>query len=66
MPFQLRHAGRDPVTFETEPEAVAAARQLILDDPDAEPDIIDIATGKPGAPGATKEWREELTKRVGF
>ena len=66
MPYELRQAGRPPATFDTEEEAMAAARQVLIDDPDAEPDVIDTTTGKPTAPGASKAWREELKNRVGF
>ena len=47
-------------------DAVAAARRALEDNPDAEPDIINLATGKPAAPGSSKNWREELKNRVGF
>jgi hypothetical protein len=41
-------------TFDTEEEAVAGARELILTQPDSDPEIWDIATGKPAAPAASK------------
>jgi hypothetical protein len=66
MPYELRAAGAPRSQFETEQEAVAAAKRLLQDDPDAEPEIIDLSTGKPAAPGASGNWREELRNRVGF
>ena len=66
MPYELRLPGHPPAIFETEPEAVEAAKQALADDPDAEPEVFDTATGKPSAPGASKAWREDLKKRVGF
>ena len=66
MPYELRCPGRPAATFDTEPEAVAAAREILVEDPDAEVDVIDTATGKPAPPGASKGWREDLKKRVGF
>lgn len=66
MDYELRLPGRAPTPFDTEEDAVAAARQVLLDDPDAEPEIFDAATGKPVAPGASKGWREDLKNRVGF
>lgn len=66
MPYELRMPGRKPVTFETEPEAMAAARQCLREDLAAEPEVIDLATGKACAPGSTAAWREEFTQEVGF
>ena len=66
MPYELHVSGRQPAVFDTEEQAVAAARQLMLENPDAEPEIRDASTGKPVAPGASKSWREELKSRVGF
>ena len=66
MGYELRVAGRAAQRFETEPEAVAAARRCLADDPEAEPEVIDLATGRACAPGASKAWREELKGRVGF
>ena len=65
MDYELRLPGRAPASFGTEEEAVAAVRQILLDDPDAEPEVFDAA-GKPVAPGASKAWRDELKSRVGF
>ena len=66
MPYELRLAGRAPAVFETEAEAMAAARQRLADDIGAEPEVIDLATGKPCAPGASAGWREEFKGKVGF
>ncbi len=66
MPYELRLGGVPPTLFETEQEAVAAARQMLQDNPDAEPEIIDTATGHAAAPGSSKNWREELRSKVGF
>jgi hypothetical protein len=66
MAYELRIPGQPPASFDTEAAAIAAARGCLADNPDAEPEVIDLATGKPCAPGASKEWRDELSKRVGF
>ena len=66
MPYELRNAGASSQTFETEPEAVEAAKQALQFNPDAEPEIIDLANGKPASPGASETWREELKNKVGF
>jgi hypothetical protein len=66
MPYELRAPGAQARQFQTEQDAVDAAKQLLQQDPNAEPEIIDLATGKPAAPGASRNWREELRNRVGF
>jgi len=66
MGFELRMPGVSSAEFETEQEAVAAARRAIQENPDAEVEIIDLSTGKAAAPGSSKNWREELRNRVGF
>ncbi len=66
MPYELRLSGTKPVVFNTEEQAVEAAKQALYANPDAEPEVYDTSTGKPCAPGASKNWREELKSRVGF
>ncbi len=66
MSFELRLSGAPPAQFDTEDEAIAAARQALQTDPNAEPEVIDLTTGKPCAPAADKSWREDLKNRVGF
>jgi len=66
MPYELRTESTLAEQFDTEQEAVAAAKMLLQADPNAEPEIIDLSTGKPAAPGASRNWREELKSRVGF
>ncbi len=66
MPYELRIPGREPTRFETEPEAMEAVRRCLSEDLEAEPEVIDLATGKACAPGATASWREEFKRQVGF
>ncbi len=66
MPYELRAKGRTVQTFGTEDEAVAGARELIRTQPDSDPEIWDTTTGKPAAPAASKAWREDLARKVGF
>jgi hypothetical protein len=66
MPYELREKGRAVQTFDTEDEAVAGARELIRTQPDSDPEIWDTTTGKPAAPAASKAWREDLARKVGF
>ena len=53
-------------TFDTEDEAVTGARELIRVQPDSDAEIWDTTTGKPAAPAASKAWREDLARKVGF
>ncbi len=66
MAYELRIPGAPSARFETEQEAVEAARLALREAPDAEVEVIDLTTGKPAAPGASRSWREELKNRVGF
>jgi hypothetical protein len=66
MPYELRMDGRSVQTFDTEEEAVAHAREAIQMRPDSEPEIWDMTTGQPVAPGASKAWRDELARKIGF
>ncbi|MBV8911631.1 MAG: hypothetical protein JOZ05_01175 [Acetobacteraceae bacterium] len=66
MAYELRMTGATAQQFDTEQEAVAAAERLLREDPDAEPEIIDLSTGRAAAPGASRNWREELRNRIGF
>jgi hypothetical protein len=66
MPYELRMQGQAHQQFETEQEAVDAAKMLLQQNPETDPEIIDLSTGHAAAPGATRNWREELRSRVGF
>ena len=66
MPYELRMRGKTNERFETQQEAVEAAKKAIAADPEAEPDVIDLSTDDPAAPGADKASREDLRSKVGF
>ena len=66
MPYELRLPGAPRAQFETEKEAVDAAKRALQDDPNSEPEVIDLATGKPASPGASQNWREELKHKIGY
>jgi hypothetical protein len=66
MPYELRIAGKPSLRFDTEQEAVEAAGKAVAHDPDASPEVIDLATGHEAAPGADKDSREALRNKVGF
>jgi hypothetical protein len=66
MAYELRANGRTAQTFDTEDAAVAGARELIRTQPDSDPEIWDTTTGKPAAPAASKSWREDPARKVGF
>lgn len=66
MPYELRQPGADPVIYDNQEAAVAAASAALRRDADLELEIIDLATGKPCSPGASASWREELRREVGF
>lgn len=66
MPYEMRIPGQPAATFDTEAEAMAAARERLTANPDEELEVIDLSTGKAAAPGATTESRDDLKKGVGF
>jgi hypothetical protein len=66
MPYELRLKDGSRQTFDTEEEAVARAGEILQEHPDVEIDIWDTTTGKPAAPGASKSWREEIARKIGF
>ena len=66
MAYELRARGHTVQTFDTEDEAVAGALELMRTQPDSDPEIRDTTTGKPAAPAASKAWREDLARKVGF
>lgn len=66
MPYELRVSGQPGVQFETEQEAMEAAKAALAGDVNAEPEVIDLSTGEAAVPGADKSSREELRNIVGF
>lgn len=66
MPYELRVGGKSRNTFETEEQAMAAARELVQADADANVEVFDLTTGQPAAPGASRAEREDFASKVGF
>jgi hypothetical protein len=66
MAYELRLNSTTVLTFESEEEAVGRARQEIRSNPALEPELRDMTTGKPVAPGASKGWRDDLGNKVGY
>lgn len=68
MTYELRIGGTPKGRFDTERAAVAAAGDMIREDADAqdEIEIVNLETGQPCAPGASKSWREALANKTGF
>jgi hypothetical protein len=66
MPFELRVLGSHVAKFDSQEEALAHARTIIQDNPDAEPEITDTATGEAVAPGASKRDRDDLARKIGY
>lgn len=66
MAYELRIGGTARAQFETEQAAVDAAKRALQDNPDADPEVIDLDTGHAAAPGASKSSRDELRNKVGF
>ncbi len=66
MAFELHVDQRHVATFATLDEALARARETLLSNPDAEPEILDSETKRAVEPASSSRWREELSRKVGF
>ena len=66
MSFTVRLKGKIVAAYDTEAEAVARAREIVLQDADNQPEVIDEQTGRGAAPGASARSREQLATKVGF
>jgi hypothetical protein len=66
MPYELRIGGHAVQPFNTEEEAITHAREAVQKRPESEPEIFDMTTGKPVAPGASRADRDDLAAKVGF
>ena len=66
MAYEFRVGGVSRAQFATQEEALEAAKQALLEDPNSDAEVIDLATGRAAAPGASKRWRDELRNKVGF
>lgn len=66
MAYELRLDGQPLGRFDTQESALREVRRLLADHPDREPEIIDLDSGRPLAPGATGTDREELAKKIGY
>ena len=66
MPYELRIAGRAEARFEEADQAEARAREILRANADTEVAIIDMATGRPYAPGADEGDRGGLAHKIGF
>ena len=66
MAFAVKLDGKTIVTFDTEQEAMARAREIIRSNADQQPEVLDTETGRAVAPGASANSRERLARKVGF
>ena len=65
MRYKVRVSGAVTGTFATQEEAVAAVRDIVRQDVNAEP-ILDDETGKPVTPASSRAWREHLAHQIGY
>lgn len=66
MGYEVRIDRHSVGEFATTEAALARVREALKLRPDCEPEIIDLATGRPFAPAASRRWREQLAKQVGY
>ena len=66
MAYELRIPGRPPRRCETQAEVERLAREATRADPDAEPEVIDLSTGRPAQPAGSAARRDRLANKVGY
>ena len=66
MRYEVRTTSGSIGTYDTPEEALERVRQALADNPDDEPEIIDMETGKAFEPASTVEEREDLANKVGY
>lgn len=66
MPFTVNLDGKTIATYETEDEALARAAEIVREDADKQPEVLDARTGRAAAPGASARSRDRLARKVGF
>lgn len=66
MRYEVRVDGASIGVFETAEDALACVRQALARDPDHEPEIIDMTTGRAYEPAATAPERDDLANKVGY
>ncbi len=66
MAFELHIDRRHVASFPTLDEALARAREVMREQPDCEPEILDSETKRAVEPGSSRRWREELAHKIGY
>lgn len=66
MPYELHIGRRHLATFPTLDEALARAREVMREQPNAEPEILDSETKRAVDPGSSRQWREDLSNKIGY
>lgn len=66
MAYELRVSGRAEGRYENSDAAEERARAIIRGDADSIVEIIDLTTGRPYAPGAGAQERDEMARKIGF
>ena len=66
MRYKVRVSGAVTVTFATQEEAVAAVRDIVRQDVNAQPGTLDDETGKPVTPASSRAWREHRAHQIGY
>ena len=64
MRYEVRVDGASVGVFATAEDALERVRQALAADPDHEPEIIDMETGRAFAPAATEDERDRLADEI--
>jgi hypothetical protein len=63
--YELRAGGRDYGRYHTIDEALARVRVAMRMDPDFDPEIIDLRTGRACMVASSRRWRDEIAEKLG-
>jgi len=66
MSYELHVHRRHVANFETLEEAQTRARNLMREQPDSEPEILDSTTKRAVEPASSRSWREDLSNKIGY
>lgn len=66
MRYEVRVDGSSLGVFATAEEALDCVRRALEQNPNHEPEIIDMTTGKAYEPAASVDERDELADKIGY
>ena len=66
MRYEVRVGNASIGVFAESEDALECVRRALADNPDQEPEIIDMETGRAFEPASTEADRDDLASKVGY